>query len=123
MHDGVQFPNGDNQAPITSVSAREWLHNLRKTQPLLYRILTEKAAPQGDLHGYQLRLKHNGERQWPNMDPVNKDLTAVAVAVAVGDAISDRQFPEAFGCAKSAFVFQSSTPLHAVFEPLGRQVV
>ncbi|PJK03982.1 hypothetical protein CO612_07685 [Lysobacteraceae bacterium NML71-0210] len=86
--DGTAYVSENNQYPLTLTAAHEWLHNLRKSNPELYWELADEVIRQGDLPGYQQRLKREGETRWRNMDLVAEELTAAAVS----DALTDPEF-------------------------------
>lgn len=88
FRDGVVHIAENTQYPVTLTAAHEWLHNLRKSNPDLYWELADEVARQGDLSGYQQRLKREGEARWRNMDLVEEELTAAAVS----DALTDPAF-------------------------------
>jgi hypothetical protein len=91
---GVNFKNGtvyineNNQYPLTLVASHEWVHNMRKTHPLLFQQLRAEVVRQGKLAEYQAQLRKDGESRWHNMDVVSEELTAAAVS----DALTDPAF-------------------------------
>ena len=88
FRDGILYINENSRYPLTLTAAHEWLHDIRKTHPLLYEALAQEVMRQGDLPGYQQHLKESGEPRWRNPDVVVEELTAAAVS----DALTDPEF-------------------------------
>ncbi len=88
FRDGILYINENSRHPLTLTAAHEWLHNIRKTHPLLYEALAQEVMRQGDLPGHQQHLKESGEPRWRNPDVVVEELTAAAVS----DALTDPEF-------------------------------
>lgn len=84
--DGVVYINENSQNPATLTAVHEWLHNIRRTHPLLYEALAQEVARQGDLPGYQQHLRRSKETRWRVPDVVVEELTAASVAASAQGA-------------------------------------
>lgn len=88
FRDGIVYVNETSQYPLTLTATHEWLHNIKKTHPAMYKTLAEEVVRQGRLPEYQQHLRKNKETRWRNPDVVVEELTAAAVS----DALTDPDF-------------------------------
>ena len=88
FQDGIVYVNETSQYPLTLTATHEWLHNIKKTHPAMYKTLAEEVVRQGRLPEYQQHLRKNKETRWRNPDVVVEELTAAAVS----DALTDPDF-------------------------------
>ena len=87
FRDGIAYVNETSQHPLTLTAAHEWVHNIRKTHPGVYRPLAGEVIRQGRLDEFQQHLRKNQETRWNNRDVVVEELTAAAVSDALTDPV------------------------------------
>ena len=96
LRDGVLYVDETAEAPVTTVAAHEFVHQLRRDNPEAFLVLTEEVRRQGRIFAWMRELGRRAERDGDattDYDTAVEELTADAV----GDAMTNREFLEELG--------------------------
>lgn len=83
FRDGTIYVDESSDRPATLVAVHEWVHQLQRDAPELYRRLEQEVRRQGNLPAWAARMRADGNRT--DDDSVAEELTADAVADAMTD--------------------------------------
>ena len=86
FRDGTIYVDESSDRPATLVAVHEWVHQLQRDAPELYRRLEQEVRRQGDLPAWAERMRAEGNRT--DESGIAEELTADAVA----DALTDPAF-------------------------------
>lgn len=85
FRDGTIYVDESSDRPATLVAVHEWVHQLQRDAPELYRRLEKEVMRQGDLPAWAERMRAEGNRA--DESGVAEELTADAVADALTDPV------------------------------------
>jgi hypothetical protein len=108
FHDGNLYVNENSTSPATAIASHEFLHQLKKDNPALYKELRDEVVRQGKIKEYTKRLQ--GAREYDTMS--EEGATEELVANATGEAFTNKEFldklaqrnPTVFGKIVDAFM-------------------
>lgn len=86
FREGVLYVDESATSPATTVASHEFVHQLRKDRPDLYKVLEDEVRRQGKIGDYADVMRRRGETRGTHV--IVEELTADAV----GDALTDRVF-------------------------------
>lgn len=88
FRDNTVFVDETAEAPVVTVAAHEFTHNLRRSDPALYQILEDEVRGQGLLSEWEAKLTRSARGEKVDSGMALEELTSNAV----GDALSDKAF-------------------------------
>lgn len=101
LRDGVLYVDVSTDAPLLTVAAHEWVHQLREDNPTLFNLLRDEVRRQGRLGDWKAELQRRMTRDGEDASTLTDDLSSEELtADAMADAVTDPVFLREFAARK-----------------------